>query len=342
MDNIITLIEESGLNEERQSLLKSQFQDFIEVANKWNAKAKEIVVTDSSQVDLMKLAKEGRLILRSKRTDIEKVRKDIKEQPLRECQAIDAVAKALKELIVPTEDYLREQEEFAEREEKARLEALISERKQALEQYGVDCQYLDLRGMPQPMFEMMVKSSKFDYEEKIRLENEAEQKRLADLEAERIKLEEQRKENERLRKLAEEQQEALRIEREKSEAEAKKAREEQERKIREEREKAEAERQALIEDQKKKERKVREEYEAKQREFEAKQKAEAERQRVKEETERKKAEEKAKKEKVSDFFKKHTYMIETSLFEASSNENEYQTMLKAYKIIVETIVSETK
>jgi hypothetical protein len=61
-----------------------------------------------------------------------------------------------------------------------------------------------------------------------------------------------------------------------------------------------------------------------------------------EEAERKKAEEKAKKEKVSDFFKKHTYMIETSLFEASSNENEYQTMLKAYKIIVETIISETK
>ena len=50
----------------------------------------------------------------------------------------------------------------------------------------------------------------------------------------------------------------------------------------------------------------------------------------------------AKKEKVSDYFKKHTYMIETSLFEACSNENEYQTMLKAYKIIVETIVSETK
>ena len=320
MDNIITLIEESGLNEERQSLLKSQFQDFIEVANKWNAKAKEIVVTDSSQVDLMKLAKEGRLILRSKRGDIEKVRKDIKEQPLRECQAIDAVAKALKELIVPTEEYLKEQEEFAKREEEARLEALVSERKQALEQYGVDCQYLDLGGMPQPMFEMMVKSSKFDYEEKIRLENEAEQKRLAELEAERIRLEEQRKENERLRKLAQEQED----------------------KLREERAKAEAERQKLIKDQKEQERKVREEYEAKQREFEAKQKAEAERQRAEEEAERKKAEEKAKKEKVSDFFKKHTYMIETSLFEASSNENEYQTMLKAYKIIVETIVSQTK
>ena len=320
MDNIITLIKESGLNEERQSLLTSQFQDFIEVANTWNAKAKEIVVTDSSQVDLMKLAKEGRLILRSKRADIERVRKDIKEQPLRECQAIDAVAKALKELITPTEEYLKEQEEFGKREEEARLNALISERKQALEQYGVDCQYLDLGGMPQPMFEMMVKSSKFDYEQKIIQREAEEKKRIAELEAERIRLEEQRKENERLRKLAEEQ----------------------DLQIREERAKAEAERQKLIEDQKEQERKVREEYEAKQKEFEAKQKAEVEEQRNKAEKERKIAEEKAKKEKVSDFFKKHTYVIETSLFEACSNENEYQTMLKAYKIIVETIISETK
>ena len=320
MDNIITLIKESGLNEERQSLLTSQFQDFIEVANTWNAKAKEIVVTDSSQVDLMKLAKEGRLILRSKRTDIERVRKDIKEQPLRECQAIDAVAKALKELITPTEEYLKEQEEFGKREEEARLNALISERKQALEQYGVDCQYLDLGGMPQAMFEMMVKSSKFDYEQKIIQREAEEKKRIAEVEAERIRLEEQRKENERLRKLAEEQ----------------------DLQIREERAKAEAERQKLIEDQREQERKVREEYEAKQKEFEAKQKAEVEEQRNKAEKERKIAEEKAKKEKVSDFFKKHTYMIETSLFEACSNENEYQTMLKAYKIIVETIVSETK
>jgi hypothetical protein len=320
MDNIITLIKESGLNEERQSLLTSQFQDFIEVANTWNAKAKEIVVTDSSQVDLMKVAKEGRLILRSKRTDIEKVRKDIKEQPLRECQAIDAVAKALKELITPTEEYLKEQEEFGKREEEARLNALISERKQALEQYGVDCQYLDLGGMPQPMFEMMVKSSKFDYEQKIIQREAEEKKRIAEVEAERIRLEEQRKENERLRKLAEEQ----------------------DLQIREERAKAEAERQKLIEEQKEQERKVRQEYEAKQKEFEAKQKAEVEEQRNKAEKERKIAEEKAKKEKVSDFFKKHTYVIETSLFEACSNENEYQTMLKAYKIIVETIVSETK
>jgi hypothetical protein len=314
MDNIITLIEESGLNEERQSLLKSQFQDFIDVATKWNEKAKEIKVTDSSQVDLMKLAKEGRLILRSKRTDIEKVRKEIKEQPLRECQAIDKVAKALTELITPTEEYLKEQEEFAKREEEARLQAIISERRKALEQYGVDCQYLDLGSMPQPMFEMMVKSSKFDYEEKIRLENEAEQKRLAEMEAERIRLEEQRKENERLRKLAEEQQETLRIEREKAEAERKRLVAEKEKELEKQRIEAEV-----------KEKAIKEEFAKKQQEFYEKQQ-----QLVKEE----KAKE--KKLKVIAFFKSHEADIFSRFHESSGqNNNKLNNMIEAYNIIVE-------
>jgi hypothetical protein len=262
----------------------------------------------------MKLAKEGRLILRSKRTDIEKVRKDIKEQPLRECQAIDAVAKALKELITPTEEYLKEQEEFAKREEEARLQALISERKQALEQYEVDTQYLDLGGMPQPMFEMMLKSSKFDYEQKIIAREAEEKKRLADLEAERIRLEEQRKENERLRKLAQEQEDELR----------------------EERAKAEAERQKLIKDQKEQERKVREEYEAKQREFEAKQKAQLEEQRKKAEKERKLSEAKAKREKVEGFFKKHEAEILSKFTEECLGKEEALFyMQRAYTIIIE-------
>ena len=314
MNNIIKLIEESGLNDERQSLLKSQFNDYIEVATEWNNKAKEIVVTDSSQVDLMKLAKEGRLILRNKRTDIERIRKEIKEQPLKECQAIDSVAKALKELITPTEEYLKEQEEFAKREEEARLQALISERKQALEQYEVDTQYLDLGGMPQPMFEMMLKSSKFDYEQKIIAREAEEKKRIADLEAERIRLEEQRKENERLRKLAQEQEDELR----------------------EERAKAEAERQKLIKDQKEQERKVREEYEAKQREFEAKQKAQLEEQRKKAEKERKLSEAKAKREKVEGFFKKHESEILSKFTEECLGKEEALFyMQRAYTIIIE-------
>ena len=314
MNNIIKLIEESGLNDERQSLLKSQFNHYIDIATEWNEKAKGIVVTDSSQIALMKLAKEGRLMLRSKRTDIERIRKEIKEQPLKECQAIDSVAKALKELITPTEEYLKEQEEFAKREEEARLQALISERKQALEQYEVDTQYLDLGGMPQPMFEMMLKSSKFDYEQKIIAREAEEKKRIADLEAERIRLEEQRKENERLRKLAQEQEDELR----------------------EERAKAEAERQKLIKDQKEQERKVREEYEAKQREFEAKQKAQLEEQRKKAEKERKLSEAKAKREKVEGFFKKHEAEILSKFTEECLGKEEALFyMQRAYTIIIE-------
>jgi hypothetical protein len=314
MNNIIKLIEDSGLNEERQLLLKNQFNDYIEVATEWNNKAKEIVVTDSAQVELMKLAKQGRLILREKRNDIERIRKEIKEQPLRECQAIDSVAKALKELITPTEEYLKEQEEFAKREEEARLNKLISERKEALEQYEVDTQYLDLGGMPQPMFEMLLKSSKFDYEQKILAREQEEKKRLAEIEAENKRIAEQKAEFERLRKLAEEQ----------------------ELKLKEEREKAYQEKQALLKEQLEKEIKVREEYEAKQREFEAKQKAELENARIKAEEERILAEDKAKREKIEGFFNKHKKEIFTRFQEESvGQESALFYMQRAYEIILE-------
>lgn len=314
MENIIKLIEDSGLNEERQLLLKNQFNDYIEVATEWNKKAKEIVVTDSTQVELMKLAKQGRLILREKRNDIERIRKEIKEQPLRECQAIDSVAKALKELITPTEEYLKEQEEFAKREEEARLNKLISERKEALEQYEVDTQYLDLGGMPQPMFEMLLKSSKFDYEQKILAREQEEKKRLAEIEAENKRIAEQKAEFERLRKLSEEQ----------------------ELKLKEEREKAYQEKQALLKEQLEKEIKVREEYEAKQREFEAKQKAELENARIKAEQERILAEDKAKREKIEGFFNKHKKEIFTRFQEESvGQESALFYMQRAYEIILE-------
>jgi trichohyalin len=265
MDNIAKLIDESGLNDERKLALKGSFDDFISIAQEWESKAKEIHVTDSSQKDLMKMAKEGRLLLRQKRLDIENLRKTIKEQPLRECQAIDSVAKAFKDLITPIEDYLKEQEEFEKRENESKLNQLIHERGEALKQYGVDVQYLDLGNMPEPMFEMLLSSSKITHEQKIKEEKQAEERRLAEQEAERKRLEYQRLENERLKKLAQEQEERLQEERAKADAEAKK---------------------------------IREEYEAKQRELEAKQKAELEEQRKIAEQERIKQEAKAKREKV--------------------------------------------
>ena len=305
MDNIAKLIDESGLNDERKLALKGSFDDFIYIAQEWESKAKEIHVTDSSQKDLMKMAKEGRLLLRQKRLDIENLRKTIKEQPLRECQAIDSVAKAFKDLITPIEDYLKEQEEFEKRENEAKLNQLIHERGEALKQYGVDVQYLDLGNMPEPMFEMLLSSSKITHEQKIKEEKQAEERRLAEQEAERKRLEYQRLENERLRKLAQEQEEKLQEERAKADAEAKK---------------------------------IREEYEAKQRELEAKQKAELEEQRKIAEQERIKQEAKAKREKVEVWFSKNNDEIIAKFEQESFGKQEsFFYMMRAFDIIKEVM-----
>jgi cobalamin biosynthesis Mg chelatase CobN len=305
MDNIAKLIDESGLNDERKLALKGSFDDFISIAQEWESKAKEIHVTDSSQKDLMKMAKEGRLLLRQKRLDIENLRKTIKEQPLRECQAIDSVAKAFKDLITPIEDYLKEQEEFEKRENEAKLNQLIHERGEALKQYGVDVQYLDLGNMPQPMFEMLLSSSKITHEQKIKEEKQAEERRLAEQEAERKRIEYQRLENERLRKLAQEQEERLQEERAKADADAKK---------------------------------IREEYETKQRELEAKQKAELEEQRKIAEQERIKQEAKAKREKVEGWFSKNNDEIIAKFEQESFGKQEsFFYMMRAFDIIKEVM-----
>jgi hypothetical protein len=237
--------------------------------------------------------------------DIENLRKTIKEQPLRECQAIDSVAKAFKDLITPIEDYLKEQEEFEKRENEAKLNQLIHDRGEALKQYGVDVQYLDLGNMPEPMFEMLLSSSKITHEQKIKEEKQAEERRLAEQEAERKRLEYQRLENERLRKLAQEQEEKLQEERAKADAEAKK---------------------------------IREEYEAKQRELEAKQKAELEEQRKIAEQERIKQEAKAKREKVEVWFSKNNDEIITKFEQESFGKQEsFFYMMRAFDIIKEVM-----
>lgn len=122
------IVRESGLEQNRAKMILERFQDYSDVAAQWEATAKTIVVTDESQTDLMKLARTGRLALREKRIAIERMRKELKEQPLREGQAIDKIANALKGLMTPTEEYLEKQEKFAEiraaerAKEEARLE----------------------------------------------------------------------------------------------------------------------------------------------------------------------------------------------------------------------------
>lgn len=111
-NQLVTIVNESGLDKSKADILLKNFQDYFEIAGDWEKKAKMLVVSDDKQVAEMKMAREGRLFLREKRIAIEKTRKELKEQSLREGKAIDGIANVLKALIVPIEEYLYKQEHF--------------------------------------------------------------------------------------------------------------------------------------------------------------------------------------------------------------------------------------
>jgi hypothetical protein len=121
------IVRESGLETTKAQYILEKFQNYFETAAEWEKKAKSIVVTNETQTAEMEMARVGRLFLREKRIAVEKARKELKEQALREGKAIDGIANVLKALIVPTEKYLEQQEKFveireAEKEKQRRLE----------------------------------------------------------------------------------------------------------------------------------------------------------------------------------------------------------------------------
>jgi len=126
------LVDESGLDSTKANFILKTFEDSFAVAAEWELKAKNIVVTNSSQKDLMLEARNGRLFLKAKRNAIEKNRKLLKEQSLREGKAIDGIANVLKGLIVPLEQHLEKQEKFVEILEARQAESYRLQREKEL------------------------------------------------------------------------------------------------------------------------------------------------------------------------------------------------------------------
>ncbi len=108
------IVKESGLDKTEAQDLLDNFTEYFEIASEWAKKASVIVVTDASQKAEMQMARTGRLFLREKRIEIDKTRKELKEQSLREGKAIDGFANILKAGIVHIEEYLGQQEKFVE------------------------------------------------------------------------------------------------------------------------------------------------------------------------------------------------------------------------------------
>jgi len=208
--NLPAIIEKIGLDEEQSALVVKQFEEFAVIAAEWETKAKAIVVTDESQTEVMAQARSGRLFLKNKRVEMEKIRKSLKDRSLKEGQAIDGIARYIKGLIEPIENHLDQQEKFVEIREEQRKAKRFQSRDTVLADIGViDRSVFNLREMSDDEFASLVEQTKetnrLKAEEAARLETE----RIAKEKAEAEERERVRKENEVLRREAEEREREL-------------------------------------------------------------------------------------------------------------------------------------
>lgn len=181
-----------------------KFGNYEQIAKEWETKAKEIVVTSRDQKTEMEMAKVARKKFSDLRIEVEKSRKQMKEQSLRKGQAIDAIARFLVSLISPIEEHLKLQEDFIKIEDAKKAEQLRLEAEKKEQE------------------ELRLKLEAEEKErERIRLENiklrEEAEKREEEFAKERAKAEAERLEAEtKARKEREESERLSRLEKEKT------------------------------------------------------------------------------------------------------------------------------
>jgi len=188
---IDALINAGLIEKTKGDYIREKFQDFTQAVEEWSEKANAIVVTDETQKELMSEAREGRLLLRAKRIEVEKTRKSLKEQSLSEGRLIDSVAKYLTSLIEPAEKHLELQEKFIEIQEQNKRIQLKADRTELLQPYKnvIDPNSIQLDLITEEAFTTILNGAKYSLETK---------------KAEALRVEEELKENERKQKLFQE------------------------------------------------------------------------------------------------------------------------------------------
>ena len=242
MQDLTVIVNESGLDKTKAQVLLDNFSDYFKIAAEWEVKAKTIVVTDETQITDMEMAKVGRKFLSQKRIDVEKTRKGLKEQSLREGKAIDGIANVLKAVIVPIEEYLKQQENFIKIQEDKKRQVLILEEEKRIEDERIAKEKAIAEEQERIRKENeTLKKEAEEKDRKAKADQEAHDKALAD---EKSKAEAEKKASEERERKQKEESERKQKE---IEDKAKKEKEVIETKAKKEREKAEAEKKKLQE-----------------------------------------------------------------------------------------------
>ena len=199
-NKVIEVIEKSGLAKTTGIQVRDSFIPFLEQAQEWKKKASELVVTDISQVDEMKMAKEGRLALKRVRVEANKKRIELKAEGLRYNKAVQEAYNVIENEITPIEEHLQKQEDFKkEYEEKQRMEKQAAREKE-LEPYREYVPFgTDLGRIEDDEYAFLLGNVKQKKEDKDKADREAEKQRNKEAK-DKAKVE---AENKRLRKEAE-------------------------------------------------------------------------------------------------------------------------------------------
>lgn len=197
------VIDQNGLEQETRIALKNAFDPFYRQASQWKERAEGLVVTSPDQIQEMSDAREARLALKEIRVNVEKKRKELKEDSLRKGKAIDAIAGVLKELIEPIEKHLQAQEDFIEIQETARKTDLKLQRHGELAALETNPDFYNLAEMSEEEYQQILDAAKYMANKRKEDARKAEEARLQAIEdqrkaaeaaeAERIRLAEENK-----------------------------------------------------------------------------------------------------------------------------------------------------
>ena len=222
-DKLTLIVQESGLEKSKTEILLKRFGIFFEDAKKIAQDAKKIVVADEHDLETMQEAREARLEIRDIRTKgVEPLRIELKAQAVRENKAIDGISNVIKALIVPVEEYLMEQEKFAERIKAEKERKIEARRESELLKYA---DYIHISLHPKDLstesFEKMIETYRFAHEAKKKAEEDVEKERVAKVKSELAEQERIKKENEKLKVEAEKRERAEAKRQEKADAKLK-------------------------------------------------------------------------------------------------------------------------
>lgn len=185
--NLQMIIAESGLEISKAKTLLDQFQNFFELADQWELSAKTLVVSNDTDIETMAIAGKALVKVKEKIKEIEKVRKSLKEESLKEGQSIDSIARILKNLLSPIAEHLDQQANYTKykieaeqhRVEQENIKMLQKKEAERLEQEALARKKLQEENKILQEQLKIVEQKRLEEEKiKLSLQKEVEQKRI--------------------------------------------------------------------------------------------------------------------------------------------------------------------